>query len=67
MQMSNYTQQKFHLGTVWGQTGDDPLALPQNFPWLEDYAAAYIARGMDASAMCIFQIQFDFHYSFKNI
>jgi len=41
--MSNYTQQKFRLGTVWGQSGDDPLALPLNFPWLGD--CAYVARG----------------------
>jgi len=28
LQMSSCTQQKFRLGTVWGQSGDDPLALP---------------------------------------
>ena len=31
--MSNYTQQKIRLGTVCGRLGDDPLILPQNFPW----------------------------------
>jgi len=60
--MSNYTQQRFHLETVWGQTRDDPLALPQNFSWLGD--CIYIASGIDASSMCVFQIQFDFHYSY---
>ena len=31
--MSNYTRQKFSLGTVWGQTGDGLPTFPWNFPW----------------------------------
>jgi len=42
--MSNYTRQKFRLGTVWGQTGgrspDRPLELPLV---VGDWA--YVARG----------------------
>jgi len=30
--MSNYTQQKFRLRTVWGQTGDDPPGSPLELP-----------------------------------
>ena len=42
-QMSNYTQQTFRLGTVWGQTGGLPRPSLRTFPGWEN--CAYVVRG----------------------
>jgi len=46
--MFDYTQQKFHLGTVWGQNVDGP-GPPLELPLFGENCA-YAARGIDAAA-----------------
>jgi len=42
--MSNYTQQKFRFGTVWGQTGGTtPWPSLRTYPGWGN--CAYVARG----------------------
>jgi len=47
--MSNYTQEKIRLATVWRQTGDDPWPSLKNFPWLGGIAPMLLGR-IDARA-----------------
>ena len=53
--MSNYTQQKFCLGTVWGKTeGTNPWPSLRTSPGRGD--CAYVARGIDDPAACSGQL-----------
>jgi len=61
--MSNYTQQKFRLGTAWGQPEGRPLwpSLRPSPGWGN---CAYVARGQTSLVDAVTSSQFKFKCAF---
>jgi len=64
--MFSYTQQKFRLGTVWGQTGGRPPGPPLELLWIGFCLTGPISLCLD-SFLCMYYLCLTVHRVSKNV